>query len=113
MDNLWPDVIERKVGEDSGAGSQPLDERVLEQIREAIVEKMGVGARNLRTHLADPDYLEMELSILYPERKDAETLAAIVEAHLKPIRWSTVMVFLHPKTNRLILEARRRRVYDG
>jgi len=107
MQNMQLEVIEREMGEGIKAGGQPLTEEGLGRIRIEIEDKMGVGPRNIRTSPIDRDYLEMEVGILYPERQDGETLARVLESHLKPLKWWSVTVFLHPKTNRLIAEARR------
>jgi len=107
MNNTWPEAIERQIGKERGEGSQPIDEKVLKGIFMDLEQKMGVGSRNLNILRNDPHELSVELGILYPVIRDVEILAAILEAHLTPLRWWKFSVFPHPKTNRLIVEGVR------
>ncbi len=107
--DLGLDIIEREIGEESGDGSQPMSDEMLGRIKVEIGNRIGVGLRNVHTDNIDPDLLALEVGILYPVRGDAETLAAVLETLLRPIKWWKVSVFPHPNTHRLIVEAKRRK----
>jgi len=109
MNENGAEATEKELGHESGEGSEPLNSDLLCQIQDDIFEKMGIGPRNLRICTNDHYYLDMEVGILCPVRQDAEVLVALIENHLKPLKWWRVKAFPHPRTNKLILEARRRR----
>ena len=109
MSDLGLDIVEKETGEESGDGSHPVDDGVLERIKAEIVNKIGVGLRNVRTDTIAPELFALEVGILYPLPQDAETLVAVLETQLKPLKWWKVSVFPHPNTHRLMVEARRRR----
>jgi len=113
MNENGAEATEKELGHESGEGSEPLNTDLLCQIQDDIFEKMGIGPRNLRIYTNDHYYLDMEVGILCPVRQDAEVLVALIEHHLKPLKWWRVKAFPHPRTNKLIVEARRRRGRSG
>jgi len=107
MGDIWPQFLETRMREEEGDEGQPLDDEMLNRIKDDLTARVGVGPRNIFVDANDSNVLRLEIGILYPVRMDAETTTSILVDHLQPLRWRQVNVYLHPRTHRLIAEARR------
>jgi hypothetical protein len=107
MSDIWPQVLETRMREEESEEGQPLDDEMLNRIKDDLAGRVGVGPRNIFVDTNDSNFLRLEIGILYPVRRDAEATASTLVDHLQPLRWLQVNVYLHPRTHRLIAEARR------
>ena len=107
MTEIWPQALETRLSEGEGEEGQPLDDEMLNRIKDDLAARVGVGPRNIFVDANDSNVLRLEIGILYPVRMDAEATASTLVDHLQPLRWRQVNVYLHPRTHRLIAEARR------
>jgi len=107
MSDIWPQALETRMREEEGDEGQPLDDEILNRIKDDLATRVGVGQRNIFVDTVGSNVLRLEIGILYPVRADAEATASTLVNHLQPLRWLQVNVYLHPRTHRLIAEARR------
>jgi len=107
MSDIWPQALETRMRGEEGEEGQPPDDEILTRIKDDLAVRAGVGPRNIFVDTQDSNVLRLEIGILYPVRMDAEATASTLVDHLQPLRWRQVNVYLHPRTHRLIAEARR------
>jgi len=107
MSDIWPQALETRMIEEEGEEGQRLDDDLLNRIKIDLAVKVGVGPRNIFVDADDPNLLRLGIGVLYPVRADTETVASILVGHLQPLGWWQVNVYPHPRTHRLIVEARR------
>ena len=107
MSDIWPQALETRMREGEGENGQPLADEVLTQVKIDLAVRVGVGPRNVFVDADDPNLLRLEIGILYPTRADTEITTSILVNRLQPLGWWQVNVYPHPRTHRLIAEARR------
>jgi hypothetical protein len=107
MSDIWPQALETRMREVEGEEGQRLDHEMLNLIKDDLAAKVGVGPRNIFVDAHDSNLLRLEIGILYPIRVGAETTTSTLVSQLQPLGWWQVNVYLHPRTHRLIAEARR------
>jgi len=107
MSDIWPQALETRMREEEGEEGQRLDNEMLNLIKDDLAGSVGVGPRNIFVDAHESNLLRLEIGTLYPIRADAETTASTLVDHLQPLGWWQVNVYLHPRTHRLIAEARR------
>ena len=107
MSGIWPQALETCMREEEGEEGQRLDDEMLNLIKDDLAARVGVGPRNIIVDTHDSNLLSLEIGILYPTRADTEITTSILVNRLQPLGWLQVNVYPHPRTHRLIAEARR------